>query len=157
MKTALFVGRFQPMHLGHLKVIKWILKNYDKIIIVIGSSQESNTEKNPFTLEERKKMIGNTLKDEKIQKKKYKIIVIPDVYDDKMWVKSVLNRAKFNVIFTKNPWTKRCFTHTKIPVKDHPLFGNISASLIRGRMRVGKEWESLVPKKVVKIIKGHNL
>ena len=61
MKTALFVTRAQPFHIGHLKVIKWILKKYDKIVIVIGSSQESKTEKNPFTFEQRKRMIENTL------------------------------------------------------------------------------------------------
>ena len=91
MKKALFVGRFQPMHLGHLKVIKWILKKYDKVIIVIGSSQDSFTDKNPFTLEERKKMIQKTLRSEKILKKKYSIIGIPDVYDDDVWVATAVN------------------------------------------------------------------
>lgn len=49
-KTALFVGRFQPFHLGHLKVIKDILKKNDFIVIAIGSSDEKNTDKNPFFL-----------------------------------------------------------------------------------------------------------
>ena len=74
MKTALFIGRFQPFHIGHLKVIKWILKKYDKVIIVIGTSQESNTDKNPFSIEERKEMINKTLKTENIEK--YEIIDI---------------------------------------------------------------------------------
>lgn len=155
MKTALFVGRFQPMHLGHLKVIKWILKKYDKIIIIIGSSQESNTEKNPFNVEERKKMINKTLKSEKI--KKYEIIEIPDVYDDEFWVKSILKKVKFDTVFTMNDWVKRCFEKFNISVKKHPKFGNISASGIRKRMREGKEWEVLVPKEVVKIIERYHI
>jgi len=153
MKKALFVGRFQPFHTGHLKVIKWVLKQYDKIIIVIGSSQESNTEKNPFTLEERKKMVLNTLKSEGIFREKYQIISIPDVYDDEVWVKNILKKVKFETIFTRNPWTKRCFDKFKIPVKEHPMFGNISGSKIRKMIMEGKEWEKFVPQEVQKTIK----
>jgi len=150
---ALFVGRFQPMHLGHLKVIKWILKKYDKLFIAIGSSQESNTNKNPFTLEERKKMIQNTLKSEGIEKKKYEIFGIPDVHDDKAWVESILKKTKFDVVFTKNPWTKRCFEDFDIPVKKHPMFGDISATKIRKMIENNEDWQKLVPEEVQKIIK----
>jgi len=155
MKTAVFITRAQPFHLGHLKVIKWILKKYDKVIIVIGSSQESNTEKNPFTVEERKEMINKTLKSERI--KKFKLVEIPDVYDDDIWVKTILEKVKFDTVFTMNKWVKRCFEKFNIPVKKHPKFGNISASRIRKRMREGKEWENLVSKEVAKIIKRHKI
>ena len=150
---ALFVGRFQPMHLGHLKVIKWILKKYDKVFIAIGSSQESNTSKNPFTLEERKIMINNTLKSEEIEKKKYEIFGIPDVHNDKAWIESILKKAKFDVVFTMNPWTKRCFKAFDIPVKEHPMFSDISASKIRKMIKNNENWQKLVPKEVQKIIK----
>lgn len=150
---ALFVGRFEPFHLGHLKVIKWILKKYDKLFIAIGSSQESNTSKNPFTLEERKKMIDNSLKSEGIEKKKYEIFGIPDVYDDNAWVKSILKKVKFDVLFTMNPWTKRCFDAFNIPVKEHPMFYDISASKIRKMIKNNEDWQKLVPKEVQKIIK----
>lgn len=154
MKTALFIGRFQPFHLGHLKVIKWILEIYDKIIIVIGSSQESNTDKNPFTAEERKEMINNTLKVENIEN--YEIIGIPDVNDDDTWVKTVLEKASFETVFSMNPWVDRCFKKFNIRVEGHLKFGDISASKIRELMNEGKEWEHLVPEEVVKIVKRHN-
>ena len=157
MKKALFVGRFQPMHLGHLKAIKWILQEYDKIIIVIGSSQDSFTDKNPFTFEERKKMIQNTLKRESIQKNRYKIIGIPDVFDDKKWVDNIVKKVKFDFVLTKNPWTKRCFTEAKISVEPHPMFGSISGSKIRKMIKNNKKWEKYVPKEVEKIMKKINL
>jgi len=153
MKTALFIGRFQPFHIGHLKLIKWLLKKYDKVIILIGSFQESNTEKNPFTGEERREMINKTLKTESIEK--YEIIEIPDVHDDEAWVKSVLEKAKFDAIFTNNSWVRRCFEKFNISVKKHPNFEGISASEIRKRMREEKEWEHMVPKEVAKIVKNH--
>lgn len=155
MKIALFVGRFQPFHLGHLKVIKWILKKYDKVVIVIGSSQESSTEKNPFSSKERKEMINKTLKAEQI--KRYGIVEIPDVYDDDIWVQTILKKVKFDTVFSNNSWVKRCFEKFNVRVKEHPKYGNISASEIRRQMREGKEWESLVPKEVEKTLKRISL
>ena len=38
-KIALFIGRFQPLHHGHLYVLRTILKSYNKVKIGIGSSQ----------------------------------------------------------------------------------------------------------------------
>ncbi|MEM0023032.1 MAG: adenylyltransferase/cytidyltransferase family protein, partial [Archaeoglobaceae archaeon] len=46
---ALFIGRFQPYHLGHHEVVKKILEEVDELIIGIGSAQESHSLENPFT------------------------------------------------------------------------------------------------------------
>ena len=46
---ALFIGRFQPLHHGHVYVLGNILKSYKKVKIGIGSSQLSNTPNDPFT------------------------------------------------------------------------------------------------------------
>ncbi|MEM2915309.1 MAG: adenylyltransferase/cytidyltransferase family protein, partial [Candidatus Bathyarchaeia archaeon] len=54
---ALYVGRFQPFHLGHLEAVKYMLRNSKEVIIVIGSAQESHTLTNPFTAGERVYMI----------------------------------------------------------------------------------------------------
>ena len=45
---ALFIGRFQPFHNGHLNVIKTLLENHKEVVVVIGSAQEENTAENPF-------------------------------------------------------------------------------------------------------------
>ena len=58
---ALFVGRFQPLHKGHLQVFQNISKEYDEVIIGIGSSQYSDTSKNPFTSKEGKLMLEKSL------------------------------------------------------------------------------------------------
>ena len=108
MSTALFIGRFQPFHNAHLKVIKNILKKRDEIVMVIGSSQEKNTKENPFSFAERKAMLVSVLKANHIPD--YKIIPIPDVYNDKQWVSLIEKKVKqFDVLYTGNPWTIRCF------------------------------------------------
>ena len=157
MKKACFVLRAQPFHIGHLKVIKWILEKYDKIVIIIGSSQESKTNKNPFTLKERKEMINKSLKKEGIKKERYEIIEIDDVHEDKLWVEKILKKVNFDVVFTMNIWTKRCFDTFKIPVKEHPIFDDISATKIRNMIKENKEWENLVPEDVKNILKKINL
>ena len=54
-QIALLIGRFQPLHHGHIYILKNILKKYHNIKIGIGSSQASNTISNPFSGEERRK------------------------------------------------------------------------------------------------------
>jgi len=49
MQKALFIGRFQPPHLGHKKVIQNLAKKYNKITIAIGSSNQKRTTKNPLS------------------------------------------------------------------------------------------------------------
>ena len=47
-KVGLYVGRFQPFHNGHLSIVKEGLAHCARLILVIGSAQESGTEQNPF-------------------------------------------------------------------------------------------------------------
>lgn len=54
---ALFVGRFQPFHNGHLAVINQLLERHNEVIIAIGSAEESISSDNPMTAGERVEMI----------------------------------------------------------------------------------------------------
>ena len=55
--ALVFIGRFQPFHKGHESVVKEALKQAKEVIVVVGSSFEARTLRNPFTFEERKSMI----------------------------------------------------------------------------------------------------
>lgn len=48
-KCGLYVGRFQPIHLGHYNIIDSMLRSCEKVIIAVGSAQEWGTERNPFS------------------------------------------------------------------------------------------------------------
>lgn len=54
---ATYIGRFQPVHYGHLDTIKQAFEHARYIVIFLGSAQESRTKKNPFTANERQQMI----------------------------------------------------------------------------------------------------
>lgn len=55
-----FIGRFQPFHVGHQEVLDKALQLADKVIVLVGSSNQPRTIKNPFSFAERKQMILNT-------------------------------------------------------------------------------------------------
>ena len=155
MSTALFVGRFQPFHRGHLSVIKDLLHAHQHVNIVIGSAQESRTEKNPFSADEREEMIRRTLEAEHIPKR-YSIFRIEDVFDDEKWSRSVMEMCRFDIAYTNNEWTRRCLEAQGVEVKNHKFYDKaiISGTRIRELIRSGSpEWEELVSAETAKIIK----
>ena len=50
-------GRFQTFHKGHEKLVETGLMLCDRLLIFIGSSQEDGTERNPFNITTREKML----------------------------------------------------------------------------------------------------
>ena len=151
----LFVNRAQPFHLGHLKVVKWILDKHKnrKLCIGIGSSNEKNTKKNPFSSKIREKMIKETLKDNDIPKGRYEIIKIPDLFHEIKWPKSILEKVRVDLVYTRNEWTKRCFENVNVEVREHPYFEGYSGTKIREKIENNENWEKLVPGRVKGFVK----
>lgn len=58
-RIGLTVGRFQPLHKGHLKCINHMIQDCETAIICLGSSQKSREEHDPWTVEERMQMLKN--------------------------------------------------------------------------------------------------
>lgn len=54
---AVVIGRFQPIHVGHVGLIKSALEKAQHVIVAIGSANAPRTPRNPFTYEERKALI----------------------------------------------------------------------------------------------------
>ena len=54
---GLVVGRFQPLHKGHVALIKQAQEQCVELAIVIGSTQAKVTARNPFTAAERRQML----------------------------------------------------------------------------------------------------
>ncbi|MFI5421172.1 MAG: adenylyltransferase/cytidyltransferase family protein, partial [Nitrososphaerales archaeon] len=84
-QTGVFIGRFQPFHLGHLATVEFALSRVKHLYIVVGSSQKSFEARNPFTAGERILMIRNTLNSDKIDPSRYLIIPIPDATGHAVW------------------------------------------------------------------------
>lgn len=97
-KVAVFIGCFQPFHLGHQHVVEKAYQSnkYKQIIFLLGSADQARTPKNPFTFEERKKMISSTLDSLQIDnKEKIKVDILPIhdfIYDNQKWIAEVQNQ-----------------------------------------------------------------
>ena len=57
---AVFIGRFEPFHNAHQRVIEKALSLADKVIILIGSANKPRSVKNPFFVDERRVMIASS-------------------------------------------------------------------------------------------------
>lgn len=56
-KLGFVIGRFQHLHNGHIKMIDAGLNSCEQLILLVGSSQESFTRRNPFNLKTRMDVI----------------------------------------------------------------------------------------------------
>lgn len=149
---AFYIGRFQPYHLGHDKVINEIAREVDEIIIGIGSAQRSHELENPFTAGERLMMITRTLAHRYID---YYVIPLEDIQRNALWVSLVKSMTPpFERVYSNNPLVIRLFKEAGYEVRTPPLFQRdvYSGTEIRRRMISGEKWEHLVPKEVVEVI-----
>ena len=150
---ALFLGRFQPFHLGHLKVVSEICEKAEYLVIAMGSAQYSHSLENPFTSGERYTMISQTLEAEGI--KKYHIVQLEDLHRYAVWVSNVVSHTpKFDVVYAHNPLSIRLFREGGFTVVELELIepDKFSGTEIRRRMVEGEEWRDLVSTEVAKVI-----
>lgn len=148
---CLFIGRFQPLHNGHVYAFTELFDKEEKVIVVIGSAQATHTPVNPLSTSERIQMLQAFFDEEGISCSKYLIIPVPDVHNYRIWVDQIVQYVPpFSRVYTGSKIIERLFTERKIPVtkvavKDRE---SLSGTEIRRRIMEGKDWKSLVPKVV---------
>jgi len=159
---AVFPGRFQPFHYGHLEVVKWILSRWDEVVILVGSASESHTLVNPFTAGERVEMIHESLKWGGIDARKYTIVPLLENLESLTWISLVREiTPSFDAIIAGNPLVKEVSKTWGIRVEAPPPFRRDvwNSTNVRRKMLKGEDdWRELVPPPVVRIIeeiKGH--
>lgn len=111
---VVFIGRFSPFHNGHAAVLKRAMQTYKTVLVLVGSSGQARTTKNPFTFDERANMIRNFVLDTMTDSKGHlpAALRIKPIYDhpynDQAWIRGVqdaVDQAKdeFSDIIGLNP------------------------------------------------------
>ncbi len=85
---AVFVGRFQPFHAGHLKVIREALEVAAEVIVYIGSDLTARRfDILPFTSQERERMIMDSLTED--ERKRVIIRYMVDFHNNTLWISNL--------------------------------------------------------------------
>lgn len=97
---AIIIGRFQPLHNGHVSLFRRGKELADRQLIVIGSSHIARNTKNPFTYHERTMFIEESGWNDPANF--LTVGITDDAYNDQQWVASVQNaveeaKSQFNL------------------------------------------------------------
>jgi nicotinamide-nucleotide adenylyltransferase len=151
MKKGLYIGRFQPFHLGHLDAVQQALTQVDFLTIGIGSAQYSETADNPFTAQERRRMIEASLDGAGIESDRFTIAEVSDIHDDAAWPAHVREFVgHFEVVFTQSEVVRDLFEkYDEANVMWLQKNVDVSATEVREKMREGGVWQNDLPEACV--------
>ena len=96
-----FIGRFQPFHIGHQAVIEKALETATQVVVLVGSAGKPRSAKNPWTFQERAEMI---LKSTAVGADYHRVNVIPlydKTYNDSAWAAQV--QSLIETVVRQNP------------------------------------------------------
>lgn len=83
-----YIGRFQPCHRAHIQIINKARELAKSVIVLVGSAHQPRTIENPWTWEERRDMIFESL--DKHAKQNVAIVPVRDiVYNNDAWLEQV--------------------------------------------------------------------
>ncbi|HPE61642.1 MAG TPA: bifunctional nicotinamide-nucleotide adenylyltransferase/Nudix hydroxylase [Thiolinea sp.] len=83
-----FIGRFQPFHKGHQQVLLRALEQAERVIVLVGSSHQPRSIRNPWRYTEREQFIRAACPPEARER----VIILPlldALYNDQNWIRRV--------------------------------------------------------------------
>ena len=119
-----FIGRFQPLHLEHERIIKSLLNENPsaRVLVLVGSANLSRSVKNPFTFYERKEMLLDSIESSRLY-----IDALNDFYNDNDWLQEVYRLIKLCSLRDTNVKIVGC---NKDESSYQTVFGNITHNYI---------------------------
>ncbi|HMF31103.1 MAG TPA: DUF120 domain-containing protein [Candidatus Lokiarchaeia archaeon] len=150
---GLLIGRFQPFHLGHQRLVEKTLEipGLEQLIIAIGEADCPQTRSNPFTYSQRATMLRQVL-DGFISRDGPKISIIPLPYfaPPERFAAAILSHVgPVDLLVTNNDWVRAQFqAYPQIRVTPKLLFrrakyrgGNVRSLIAQG----DPTWKETVP------------
>lgn len=144
--NGLLIGRFQPFHLGHLAALQFAIPKVDKLWLGLGSSNKPIEKNNPFSIEERKKMILSSIDD--LIQNKISIFPIPDLDNHVKWIQNIDTIVPdYEIIFSNDPMTEHLYSKRNVQVFAIPFLkrDQLSGTRLRDLIKSDQKWDDLVP------------
>ncbi|MFB6245823.1 MAG: adenylyltransferase/cytidyltransferase family protein [Candidatus Nanohaloarchaea archaeon] len=137
--TTAFIGRFQPFHKGH----KHVIDRYrdEKELLIVIADEESRTEENPLSFEERKDVLSRCSDLEIFTQ-------VNHPGEDRKWTEEIIEKTGAEAVISQNERTIEAIeNHSDLEIirqemKQSDLY---SGTEVRRRIRSGEEWRYLVP------------
>lgn len=85
--TAILIGRFQPVHNGHLALLRDAFAVARQAVVVLGSAHAARSPRNPFTWQERAALLQAALPE--ADRARLLVLPIRDYYDEPRWARAV--------------------------------------------------------------------
>ncbi|MFC2162554.1 adenylyltransferase/cytidyltransferase family protein [Candidatus Altiarchaeota archaeon] len=147
---GLVVGRFQPLHYGHLHLIEYAASECDSLVVGVGSCNQSRTLDNPFTFGQRRKMIEDSL-DIGVG---FEVAGIPDFGDYDKWAAWIKSNLDFDVFFGNTGREAGIFGKAGVKVISPPFHDRerLNGTYIRGQLLAGSDLSDLVPAPALKVV-----
>ncbi len=145
MRKAIFPGSFDPITLGHEDIIRRGITLFDEIVIAIGINAEK---KYMFSLEERKKFLEETFKDEpKVSIITYEGLTINlcKKINANFILRGLRNPADFEFEKAIAHTNRRMSKIETVFLLTAAKTSYISSSIVRDVIRNNGEYELLVP------------
>jgi len=159
-QTGLFIGRFQPFHLGHLTALKQGLEIADRIILVIGSANQNFSWQNPLTVDERLKIIQTVLKQSQLDQQIKIGLTIDDIPNNLQWTDEIIKQIPpFQVVVGNNSLNTLLFSYRQFK-QFHPKLTKrelYQGEIVRQHIVSGKPWRQLVPKVSLPLLEKYQL
>lgn len=152
MTRGFYIGRFQPYHDGHHRMVEHIASEVTELVLGIGSADSSHTRHDPFTAGERIMMITKALSESDLV---IYPVPIEDMDRNAVWVSHVRSMSPyFEVAYSNNPLVIQLFDEAGLEVRQSPMFDRekLEGTEIREQMIADEGWEELVPRAVVDIV-----
>jgi nicotinamide-nucleotide adenylyltransferase len=152
------VARWQPVHAGHVPVLRALCDRADRAVIGIGSANR-HTARTPFSLAETADMIRLVLDG----RDNYDLLPIPDLDDGPRWREMVVEMlGPLDLFVTANPYVWSLLEDAYPLVKPVELIPAeagvaVDGTMVRREMARGDGWRALVPDRVAAYITARQL
>lgn len=99
-KLAVFIGRFQPFHIGHEATVRKALEVADEVLVLIGDTGGHRTIKDPWTIGQRDDMLRSCFSDD--ENDRITVLGQWDAPTDWDWIAKVHDSIRCCGVFNNN-------------------------------------------------------